>query len=475
MTPDGAKVYVACGEGVLDVIDVASGTRSTVVVGGAAHVLGLAVRPAGDRLYVTTGDNNVVSVNTATDTVVASDIHPLTGTPSFVAIGFFPDQAPTAAFTWTTDTEGNVHFDAGPSFSPRGDIATYEWDFDDGTSETTSGPTVTHTYDNTVPRNVTLTVTNTQGTSTTVVFTGQTLHRHGGPSAVLAQSVTPVIDDSSSSTLPPDTTVVPPVDPPVFPPPGPPVTPTTSPTTVPTTAPTTVPPVSPPGGPGSGPGGGPGGGGGSARLVVRYDVPGSSKTFKFTQACTTGPRTVVADYELGDGEQRVTPLAPGTHCTVREPGAPPGVTTVVVSGSTSPPVVTDVPPGGAGTVPPGTLDMQFTSPPGDAVVELVTRGNGPGQPSPGLGGLQPSAPAMTPERAETDGGPTGATDGGGAEGTDDGGANASDGADGSEAAAPAGAADDEPEKLPTEAKVALGGLLAMLLLFLRRILGKVAS
>jgi hypothetical protein len=204
---------------------------------------------------------------------------------------------------------------------------------------------------------------------------------------------------------------------------------------------------------------------------VRYEVPGSSKTFAFTQSCTTGPSTVVVDYELGDGEQRITPLEPGTRCTVREPGAPPGLTTVVVSGSTSPPVVTDVPPAGAGTVPPGTLDMRFTSPPGDAVVELVTRGFGPGQPSPGLGGLQPSAPAMTPDRPARDGEADGGTDGG--EGpAADGGGSGSDGAGGSEEAA--GPADSDPARFPTEAKVALGGLLALLLLFLRRLLGKVA-
>ena len=55
---------------------------------------------------------------------------------------------------------------------------------------TTTSPTVTHTYATVGSYKVTLTVTNAQGTSTTQVFTGQTVSNNGGPAAATSQNVT---------------------------------------------------------------------------------------------------------------------------------------------------------------------------------------------------------------------------------------------------------------------------------------------
>lgn len=111
--------------------------------------------------------------------------------PTDVAIT--PDQAPTARFTFTMNGS-KVTFYADSSTSPIGGIANYQWNFGDGHTLTTTNPIVTHKYHN-LPKHksqkdcdkpiiVTLTVTNTAGTSTDVVFTGRTVSNNGGPSAI---------------------------------------------------------------------------------------------------------------------------------------------------------------------------------------------------------------------------------------------------------------------------------------------------
>ena len=55
----------------------------------------------------------------------------------------------------------DVHFDAGPSRSPNGPILSYDWDFDDG--ETDSGEEVDHTFADKGIYRVTLIVTDSEG------------------------------------------------------------------------------------------------------------------------------------------------------------------------------------------------------------------------------------------------------------------------------------------------------------------------
>ena len=74
-------------------------------------------------------------------------------------------------------------FDASGSHAVTGRIKTYTWQFGDGQTAKTSIPTTTHVYSQPGSYTATLTVTDTAGTSTTVVFTGQSVLRNGGPSA----------------------------------------------------------------------------------------------------------------------------------------------------------------------------------------------------------------------------------------------------------------------------------------------------
>ena len=100
-----------------------------------------------------------------------------------------PDQAPTARYILSASGL-TVTMDASASSSPVGGIATYAWDFGDGQTQTTTTPTTSHTYSSGGTFLITLTVTNTAGTSTNVTYTGQMVSNKGGPSAVLTQQIT---------------------------------------------------------------------------------------------------------------------------------------------------------------------------------------------------------------------------------------------------------------------------------------------
>ena len=100
-----------------------------------------------------------------------------------------PDQAPVASFSTsgTLQTGSLISFDASASTVTFGTISSYSWNFGDGTTAT--GVTASHTYTSGFQYQVTLTETDSAGTSTADVFTGQTMSRNGGASAVAAKSV----------------------------------------------------------------------------------------------------------------------------------------------------------------------------------------------------------------------------------------------------------------------------------------------
>ena len=81
-------------------------------------------------------------------------------------------------------------FDASASSDPDGTVASYHWDFGDGTSQTTVSPTVTHTYATSNTYTVTLTVTDDAGCSTALVFTGQTASCNAAPQAQTTRQLT---------------------------------------------------------------------------------------------------------------------------------------------------------------------------------------------------------------------------------------------------------------------------------------------
>lgn len=116
---------------------------------------------------------------------------PLGKTP--LGIAMTPDQAPHAAFTFSPANPSfgtTVSFDASASTTPVGTVASYHWNFGDGSVVTTASPTITHTFASTGILKVILTVTSTGGTSIEKIFpTGRDLSNNGSPTAETGQEI----------------------------------------------------------------------------------------------------------------------------------------------------------------------------------------------------------------------------------------------------------------------------------------------
>jgi YVTN family beta-propeller protein len=194
LTPDGNSLY-AVNNPVSSAtpINVAvNPPQSGTPVGVGVAPLQAAATPDGSQVLVSNqtssgGKHGTVSfIDTATNTVTATvDAGVL---PNEMAIQ--PDQPPVAHLSVQTGSAGHpTTFDASASTVKFGSITSYHWDFGDGNSDTTSTPTVSHTYaaDGTYPASVV--ETNSAGTSTTQVYTGRDMLRNGGPSASASVAV----------------------------------------------------------------------------------------------------------------------------------------------------------------------------------------------------------------------------------------------------------------------------------------------
>ncbi len=119
----------------------------------------------------------------------------------YQAVAITPNQGPTAIFTASPEGAGNpAAFNAtSSSDSDGGTVVRFDWDFGDGTTLPDGGPTPTHVYANAGNYEVALTVTDDEGCSNLVLFTGQTADCNGSSSARMTQTV-PI----SASDTPPD-------------------------------------------------------------------------------------------------------------------------------------------------------------------------------------------------------------------------------------------------------------------------------
>ena len=110
----------------------------------------------------------------------------------FFGLAITPDQGPTAAFGDTPASAGSASSFNGSasSASPEVTVATYDWSFGDGTSAPNAGPTPTHVYGAPGEYTITLTVTDSAGCSTEVIYTGQTASCNGSSAATTSHTVT---------------------------------------------------------------------------------------------------------------------------------------------------------------------------------------------------------------------------------------------------------------------------------------------
>ena len=123
-------------------------------------------------------------IDIATNQVVGSPItvgiHPH-------ALAIVPDQPPVASVADPFARPGvPIVFSAAASTDPDGSIARYDWAFGDGKTAVSGGPSQSHTYAAPGKYQGTLTLTDNEGCSTALIFTGQTAYCNG--SAVARQT-----------------------------------------------------------------------------------------------------------------------------------------------------------------------------------------------------------------------------------------------------------------------------------------------
>jgi DNA-binding beta-propeller fold protein YncE len=175
-----------------------SGTSITrhaaVPVANATALYGIAVAPDGASAYATgttSSSNMIVPLAVSGASVTPAAPANLGSEPRGIAIA--PDQAPVAELAASSPVAAGsaATFDASASSNPSSPIASYAFDFGDGTAPVTrAAPTATHVYAVAGVYTATVTVTDAAGTSTSQVFTGQTASRNGGAGAVASQQVT---------------------------------------------------------------------------------------------------------------------------------------------------------------------------------------------------------------------------------------------------------------------------------------------
>jgi len=199
ISPDGATAYVSQRDtGHVVPIDTATNTAGAPIAIGTGPE-GLAITPDGKTLWVT-------DTWTGVDTIAPLDLaNGTAGTPTHVGqapmtIAITPDRSPAAAFT-ASATDLAARLDASASSDPDGTVASYAWDFGDGQTATTDQPVVSHAYAQPGDYTVALTVTDDEGCSRALVFTGQTASCTGSAGARTTRTVS--VAAAPAGTVPP--------------------------------------------------------------------------------------------------------------------------------------------------------------------------------------------------------------------------------------------------------------------------------
>jgi YVTN family beta-propeller protein len=186
ITPDGKRAYVAnYADDTVSVIDTATNQVVGPPISVGSGPSAVAIAPDGKRAYVANyAEDSVSVVDIATNQVIGAPI--LVGIHPH-ALAIVPDQPPAASFAHSFARPGvPIVFSAAASTDPDGSIARYDWVFGDGETAVDGGSSQSHTY--AAPGNYqgTLTLTDNEGCSAALVFTGQTAYCNG--SAVARQT-----------------------------------------------------------------------------------------------------------------------------------------------------------------------------------------------------------------------------------------------------------------------------------------------
>jgi 6-phosphogluconolactonase (cycloisomerase 2 family) len=200
-SPNGRNLYVgdySGGNGIIQYSISAAGALNALSpeTVGTQDVNQLQFSPDGRNLYATAQlapGNTVRYAVAANGTLTQTSNVAHTGLAS-AGVAVTPDQGPIASFTASPARTGlPTKFDAGGSHDPDGQIVSYAWSFGDGKHTVTAKPTVSHIYQHAGTYTVTLTVTDNDGASTTVVFTGHQVLLNGTPAARVQHKLTIVL------------------------------------------------------------------------------------------------------------------------------------------------------------------------------------------------------------------------------------------------------------------------------------------
>ena len=200
ITPDGRFVYTASlGVGGHGVGDGAVTGFAIAVDGSLRQVPGspvlvgkfpveVTIVPNGRFLYTSGGDETgeiaayQIGLN-GRPIPISDQPFPTKGMwPAYGSASVLPNQGPTARFAASVNGR-TATFDASASTDTDGRVASYRWDFGDGTSLTTADPRTTHVYPKAGTFRASLVVTDNEGCSTALVATGRVVLCNGTPAA----------------------------------------------------------------------------------------------------------------------------------------------------------------------------------------------------------------------------------------------------------------------------------------------------
>ncbi len=193
VSPNDSAVYVSnFSSNSVSVIDPGTDEVRTTVMIGEEEPQGIAVSPDSATWFVTTLSDEMVRGFRAKSEKSLGGPIAVGVEPSRLV--FSPDQPPSATFSGPTLARPGppVSFDASASRDPDGSIAEFAWNFGDGTATQSAGPTPAHVYSSPGTYRVGLRLTDDEGCSTNLVFTGQTASCNGSAAASATGSVTVV-------------------------------------------------------------------------------------------------------------------------------------------------------------------------------------------------------------------------------------------------------------------------------------------
>jgi YVTN family beta-propeller protein len=198
ITPNGLRAYVVSNFG--SAVEVVAVNLAVDTIGTRISLPGffledIAITPNGAHAYVPSSfPEQVDPIDLATETALT----PFNAGSRPEAVAIVPNQPPHAAFTSSpaAPTPGQtVSFSANPKDSDTDTlVARYDWDFGDGSSAVNAGPTPSHAYAKAGTYQVTVTETDFEGCSTSLVFTGQTAYCNGSSIARTTRTVVVAAD-----------------------------------------------------------------------------------------------------------------------------------------------------------------------------------------------------------------------------------------------------------------------------------------